>query len=258
MTNESILARVERLKAALRELTEKQLDFIENIITQFRQPFLIIKRSQDSNLVDEQLLQDFGDVLRIHHCLSREALSKDRFEYALERTLKLCGQTAELSKSKTNRGHDITINGIPFSLKTQADKGIKENEIHISKFMELGKGQWDASVKDLDGLRQQFLKHMEAYDRIITLRCLVKSDNHYRYELVEIPKALLQEAKDGTLTVCKNSKQNPKPGYCSITDAKNKLKFQLYFDGGSERKLQIKHLRKDLCSIHAQWDFERE
>ena len=258
MTRKIILARVERLSAALLELTDSQLDFIENIITQFRRPFIALKRNPDSDLVDAQLLRDFGDVLRIHHCLSTEALSKDRFEYALERTLRFCGQAAEISHSKTNRGHDITINGTPFSLKTQADKGIKDEEIHISKFMELGKGHWLNSVKDLEGLRCQFLKHMEAYERIVTLRCLVKGSNHFRYELVEIPKTLLQEAKDGKLTVCRNSKQKPKPGHCFVKDVKGKLKFQLYFDGGSERKLQVKHLRKDLCLVHAQWEFERE
>ena len=39
------------------------------------------------------------------------------------------------------------------------------------------------------------------------------------------------------------------------TDADGNIKFQLYFDGGTERKLQIKHLRKDLCVVHAQWEF---
>ena len=258
MTRESILARVERLKAALGGLTKNQLAFIENIIAQFRRPFIVIKRKPDSDLVDEQLLHDFGDVLRIHHCLSIEALSKDRFEHALERTLKLCGQSAERAKSKTNHGHDITINGVPFSLKTQADKGIKENEIHISKFMELGKGHWVDSVEDLAGLRAQFLKHMEGYERIITLRCFTKSAKHYLYELVEIPKALLQEAKGGELKVNQDSKQNPKPGYCTVTDKGGNIKFQLYFDGGGERKLQVKHLRKDLCTVLAQWEFERE
>jgi type II restriction enzyme len=258
MTREGIIARVERLKTALGELTGKQLDFIENIITQFRRPFLVLNRNKDFDLVDEQVLHDFGDVLRIHHCLSVEALSKDRFEYALERTLKLCGKSAELAKSKTNHGHDITINGVPFSLKTQADKGIKENEIHISKFMELGKGHWKDSVEDLAGLREQFLKHMTAYERIITLRCLIKGEKHFKYELVEIPKGLLQEAKDGKLTISKNSKQDPKPGHCTVTDEHGKVKFQLYFDGGSERKLQINHLRKELCTILAQWEFVRE
>jgi len=51
------------------------------------------------------------------------------------------------------------------------------------------------------------------------------------------------------------SKQNPKPGYCSVTDDEGNVKFKLYFDGGTERKLQIKNLRKDLCIVHATWEF---
>jgi type II restriction enzyme len=38
-----------------------------------------------------------------------------------------------LAASRTNRGHDITIEGVSCSLKTQADKGIKEDEIYIYK-----------------------------------------------------------------------------------------------------------------------------
>ena len=255
MTTTEILARVDRLAVALRELTEQQIGLIELVVTQFRKPFLKIERWPDSDLVDARLLRDFGDVLRMHHSFSKEALSKDRFDYALEKTLILCGKAATLAASRTNRGHDITIAGVPCSLKTQADKGIREDELYISKFMELGKGHWSASVGDLRGLRDQFLRHMAAYERVFSLRCLAKEPTHWRYELVEIPKALLQEAADGRLSVCRKSKQNPKLGYCDVTDASGALKYQLYFDGGTERKLQIKHLRKDLCRVHAQWEF---
>jgi len=258
MTTPEIVARVERLSAALRELTAPQLNFIEAVVKQFRRPFLKIERNPASDLVGAAVLRDFGDVLRMHHCFSKEALSKDRFEYAFEKTLFLSGRTAAMAASRTNRGHDITVDGVPYSLKTQADKGIKEDELYISKFMELGKGHWSASVRDLRGLRDQFLHHMNAYERIFSLRCLSKAPTHWRYELVEIPKALLQEASEGKLTVCRDSTQSPKPGYCDVTDAAGNLKFQLYFDAGSERKLQIKHLRKDLCTVHAQWEFATE
>ena len=228
------------------------------MVAQLRKPFLKIERNPKSDVVNNRLLHDFGDVLRIHHCSSREALSKDRFEYAFERTLVLCGKSATLAESRTNRGHDITIEGVCCSLKTQADKGIKEDEIYISKFMELGKGHWSASVSDLRGLLAQFLHHMRAYERIFTLRCLSKDPKHWRYELVEIPKNLLLEAKSGKLSVCRDSTQSPKPGYCDVKDGNGDIKFQLYFDAGSERKLQIKHLRKDLCMVHAQWEFATE
>jgi len=255
MTTPDIVARVDRLAGALRELADQQLCLIETIISQFRKPFLKIERLTSSDMVSHRFLRDFGDVLRIHHCFSKEALSKDRFEYALEKTLVLCGISAELAGSRTNRGHDITIQGIPCSLKTQADKGIKEHEIHISKFMELGKGRWPKTSKDLDGLRRMFLEHMRAYERIFTLRCLSKNPTCWRYELVEIPKSLLEESAQGSLEIQRKTTQETCPGYCRVKDRSGDLKFELYFDAGSERKLQIRHLRKDLCCVHAQWEF---
>ena len=83
---------------------------------------MIRKVARTGTLCDQDrcLLRNLGDVLRIHHCFSRQSLSKDRFEYALEKTLGLCGRSATLAASSTNRGHDITIEGVPFSLKTQA------------------------------------------------------------------------------------------------------------------------------------------
>ena len=47
--------------------------------------------------------------------------------------------------------------------------------------------------------------------------------------------------------------QTPKPGYCELSSAKGLLLFQLYFDGGTERKLQIKDLLKDFCKVLATW-----
>ena len=257
MTEKEIIARVDKLAKALSGLTQPQLEFIESVVGQFRKPFITIHRYPESDFIDERFLHDFGDVLRIHHCFSKESLSKDRFEYAFERILNQCGRPAVLAP-KGNPGHDITIKGVPCSLKTQADATIKADKVHISKFMELGKGKWSASVKDLEGLRDQFFEHMTAYDRIFSLRCLSKNSKCWHYELVEIPKSLLEEARDGKLSIQRKSKQSPKPGYCEVLEQKGELKYQLYFDGGTERKLQIKNLRKDLCIVHANWMFDTE
>jgi type II restriction enzyme len=191
--------------------------------------------------------------MRIHHSFSVEPFSKDKFEYVLEQTLNINSTKAALAL-KGNRGHDITINGVQFSLKTQADRGIKEHMIWISKFMELGKGQWGDNPKDLEELRDSFIEHMKNYERILTLRTLKKSPR-WHYELVEIPKELLQEACNGKLEMMMSSVQMPKPGYCYVTDAIGNTKFQLYFDGGSERKLQVKNLLKKYCIVHATWEF---
>ncbi|HEY7490420.1 MAG TPA: restriction endonuclease, partial [Candidatus Tectomicrobia bacterium] len=186
--------------------------------------------------MNECLLQDFGDALRIHHCFSKEAFTKDKFEYALERVTNLCGIPSTLAR-RGNPGHDITINGMRFSLKTRADRSIRANRLHISKFMELGRGTWTDKDEDLVGLREQFFNHMHSYDRILSLRRLLGTRTYaWHYELVEIPKVLLQEAANGTLRMIHSSRQFPKPGYCYVIDLEGHNKFQLYFDGGTERK----------------------
>ena len=105
-------------------------------------------------------------------------------------------------------------------------------------------------------LRDLFIEHMRSYERILQFRCLKRGPKEYLYELVEIPKALLSEGANAKLVIQEKSKQSPKPGYGNVFDADGKLKFALYFDAGTERKLQIKKIKKDLCTVHATWKFE--
>jgi type II restriction enzyme len=97
---------------------------------------------------------------------------------------------------------------------------------------------------------------MKSYDRIFQFRQLQPGPGSYLYELVEIPKSLLLEGKNAQLVIQTRSRQNPKPGYGFVYDVEGKIKFALYFDGGTERKLQIKKIRKDLCVVHATWRFD--
>lgn len=204
-------------------------------------------RSPDSDLVTQEVLDNMGDQLLAHHAGSHQALTKDRFEHALESALNKSGIQAQLA-CKNNPGHDITIANVPVNLKTEAAANIKMDSIHISKWMELGKGMWDLAL-----LRNLFLKHMEGYERIFTLRCLRKDSGLY-YELVEIPKKLMLEATHCRFEIKTESKQKPQPGY-GYVEGGGIQKYALYFDGGTERKLQIKKLRKDLCKVHATWTF---
>ena len=121
--------------------------------------------------------------------------------------------------------------------------------------MELGKGQWSDSIDDLVGLRNQFFAHIDAYDRIFSLRRLSSKPERIHYELVEIPLSLLSEARYGELRIMSDSRQHPKPGYCDVYGSDDELIFQLYFDGGTERKLQVRNLQKSKCIVHASWIF---
>ena len=60
----------------LPNLTEGQLDWLEDVATQFGKPYTF-DRWENSDLINDGALQDFGDTLRIHHCFSAEAFSKE-------------------------------------------------------------------------------------------------------------------------------------------------------------------------------------
>lgn len=254
--------RINKIIIQMEGLSDPQLTLIENIIDKLNVAYEIIWSLDSSDLAIGDFVHLFGDYLKVHHCLSREALSKDRFEYALESICNQVGLNAKLA-DRGNPGQDISINGHKYSLKTQADQKIKPEKLWVSKFMELGKGEWTDKIEHLKGLRKQFIEHMHSYERIFQLRCLSNNSkkynaNTYHYELIEIPKALMLEASNGVLAYSERSKQIPKIGTCTIFDSEKNIKFQLYFDGGGERKLHIKNLQKYLCIKHAEWKFSIE
>ncbi len=245
--------KIERLLVAIPDLSDYRLELIDRVVSIFSFPH-DYWRAQRAGLVSERVLEDFGDVLRLHHCFSREPFSKDKFEYAFENVLRADGIDAILAQ-RGQRGYDLSINAENFSLKTEAARAIRLEVIHISKFMELGGGHWGDDPEDLIGLREQFLSALGKIERILILRALKKGSPDYFYELVEIPKRLLERASNGRFVMMRNSTQFPKPGYCFVEE-NGVVLFSLYFDGGGERKLQIKGLRKDLCFVHASWKFD--
>jgi hypothetical protein len=248
---------LKRIEGTLSKLSEGQALLVEEMIKQFSRPFKY-SINQNSDLLNEKMLQDFGDTLRVHHCYSKQSFTKDKFEYVLERVCNMNGIPAKLAPIG-NAGHDITIRDERISLKTEASKGTKKDAIHISKFMEMGQGKWTDDPADLVGLRERFLQRVNACDRILTLRQLSKAVNDWHYELVEIPIPLLKLAEQGRLEMISSSKQvGAKPGYCYIEGKDGANLYKLYFDGGSERKLQVKALLKNNCIVHATWSFKTD
>lgn len=232
-------------------LTQSQLAWVKAVVNQFKQEHAF-SFNPASDIVNSGVLEIFGDALRIHHAMSRRALSKTPFEYAFEKALQLSGIKASLANSATNPGYDLMINDFRVSLKTEAAKKIQEKTIHVSKWMEMGKGLWDPVNIQLP----RFLQHLNEYDRILTLRCLEQTERLYWYELVEIPKDLMLAAAQGSMEAAKKTRQETSPWYCRVKGADNIVQYYLYFDAGSERKLQVKGLRKDMCVLHATWKFD--
>ncbi len=111
------------ITARLPELSPVQVDLIDDITKQLAKPPQY-DRNLDSNLISDGILWALGDSLRIHHCFSAEAFTKDRFEFALERAANANGVKA-VRAPRGNPGHDLTIDGIAYSLKSQANASIK-------------------------------------------------------------------------------------------------------------------------------------
>jgi type II restriction enzyme len=250
------MEQVSALAPYLERLTPDQFTFIDRLVKAMVLGYSS-RRSDASDLMPTDRSMDLFFIhLVTHHTLYTESFKKEKFEYAVEQVMTSTGRTAARPKSRTNPGLDLTVDGERWSFKTEAHSGIKPESIHISKWMELGKGRWE-SEDDLPGLADRFLRHLEGYDRIFVLRCLTPDDpvNH-RYEILEIPKGILTTCRSaGVFTMMHNSTQTPKPGYCRVSDATG-LRFELYFDGGSERKLRLQKLRRDLCTFHAEWQFQ--
>jgi len=252
----------DRLLATLNEslaaLSAPRLRVLADIVQAFSVE-MTTSRWADSDFASEDFTKVFGDVLLVHHTLSSDSFTKDKFEHGICAALNSVGISAELFL-RGNPGADIRVRAEAWSLKTQADRNIRRDIIHISKFMELGQGRW-STASDLEGLRGRMFTHMENYDRIFTLRALsagrtYPDDSHHEYELVEIPKSLLLRSVDFPCIMHDNSRQSPKPGSCSVVEA-DELLFELYFDGGTERKLQVRKLAKSACQVHASWRFPK-
>lgn len=253
MTDQRITALAEKLAS----LRPGQLAAIEAAVDAFAIP-VTVTLNRASDIATAEFGDFIGDVLQAHHASSTEGFTKDKFEHAMLRAMTAQGRDAALA-NRGNRGHDITVDGVPWSLKTQGNSSIDLDRLHISKFMELGRGRWE-DESDLAALRDAMFEHMQSYDRILVMRHLSGNKRNfppgqYVYELVEIPKDLLYAARSGRIEMMHGSRQVPKPGTCTVTDEYGTIAFQLYFDGGTERKLQVRSIRKDLCVVHATWAF---
>lgn len=237
------------------KLSEDQFAWIRQLVSSMALPYNALRNPDSDVLTDDRTMGLFCLYLVTHHTLSAEPFKKEKFEYAIERIMSTLGRRASRPKSRTNPGLDLTVDGVRWPFKSEAHKGIKSDSIHISKWMELGKGDWGESETTLRGLCDRFLHHLSGYDRVFLLRCLTPDDPlEHHYELLEIPKAILVKAKAGTFTVMLASRQNPKPGYCRVSDKRGQM-YELYFDGGTERKLRVQKLRRDLCIFHGEWKF---
>jgi hypothetical protein len=209
-----------------------------------------------SDLVTEDFAEAFAGRILIHHALTASVMKKKRFEYALQQTARAVGHDAVLTRSSTNPGEDIRIDGTTFSLKTEAAQNIHPDKITISKFQE---ARWirecHTPAEFAEGTRQHVGRHLNQYDRILILRVFELDEDplfgkQIRYDLVEIPLALLRKVL-GLPDHAFDEETRAGSSGADVRENGRRL-FRLTLDGSVE-KVTIRSLLVDACFEHGSW-----
>jgi hypothetical protein len=234
----------------LKRLHPTQIDLLTEIVLAMLRE---VKEKFDasSDIASELFRISFRNRLLLHHATSEAKLTKKAFEYAFRAASIAAGRNASIISSQTNSGTDVVVDDVAFSLKTEADASIHTDRVTISKLME---ARWIQQCSTLDDLAQAAVdripKHLQQYERILTLRAHNSHDNAIYYELVEIPRTLLLEVQ--RLTSSDFSPRTRQGGSTARVEVEGQHAFSLRLDG-SDGKVTIGSLRLSSCQRHCSW-----
>lgn len=234
----------------LKDLTSTQVDIVKEISDALRQK-VESKVDKTSDICTSRFEESFQNRLVLYHALNEQPLTKKTFEYTFARSMKACGKHATVIDDPTNPGKDVVVDGVNFSLKTEAARNIRRSAITISKLME---ARWIRNCRSgqdfLDHVHSRIVPHLQQYDRILTLRAFKQGDTLVHYYLVEIPKDLLLACSQLTADAFRARTPN---GSTSADVLKSSTRlFRLSLDGSVE-KVTVRNLNVSLCKTHGEW-----
>ena len=116
-------------------LSESQQKILMEVITAFESK-VESHITKQSDICTPKFSEDFQNRLVLYHAMNEEVLNKKTFEYAFVGACKFDGRQARLESNPVNPGTDAVVNGVAYSLKTEASRGINPSNITISKLME--------------------------------------------------------------------------------------------------------------------------
>lgn len=207
----------------------------------------------ETNIVTTEFSGRFSGLLKtFHDCVGDAELQGRASENLFVKACRHAGLDAELAP-KGQRGWDLLLQSQRVSLKTQADKKIRDEWVRLSKLMELGDKavRWGCDPTDLEELRRLFLNSLQDFDRFLILRCF-RGPFQYQYELLELPKSVFAMVETGAMKFVEDSDLDPKSASCTVTDVHGLL-CELGFDGGGEQKIQLRRMRTAACLRHGEW-----
>jgi len=231
-------------------LTASQERLLANIAQAFRADVETIVEP-NSDLATPDFIEDFTNRLLLYHALNAEPLKKKTFEYAFAASCRSAGKHAVVNVNSTHAGHDVDVDGVAFSCKTEASTGISRSAIVISKLMEARWIRECASSADFAAqVRNRIVHHLQSYQRMIMLRAFIHHGTAFAYELVEIPVRVLLAMS--TLPDAAFSPRTRNGGSSAKVMLNQRPAFTLRLDGSVE-KVTISGLKISLCRQHARW-----
>jgi hypothetical protein len=185
-------------------------------------------------------------LVNVHHSIYRQLPPSGRyFESIVQQAFTWAKKpfTPIENTGRTLPAHDLLVDGLRISIKTETGEGTDHRSITISKLCTTERPPWTAGA-----LRERVLKHLAGYDVILMLRAIWDGPL-LRYQLIEIPVDLLRRIADVELKPAGKGSSLAADVY---TDSERRA-FRIFLDS-SDRKCSIRNLSIGDCALLMEWD----
>jgi type II restriction enzyme len=143
--------------------------------------------------------------------------------------------------------HDLLIENVRISLKTETGAGTDAAYINITKLCTTEREPWTPDV-----LIKRVLQHLDRYDVMLMLRAVWELPLIH-YQLVEIPVNLLRLIRTADLKPV--GKRGGRKSLGADVLRKGDKVFHVHFDG-SDGKCQVRNLPVRKCVMLQEWDLQ--
>jgi hypothetical protein len=248
----------------LLDLTRAQLTLLGDMATAMRSGVVELVITPDSDVVNETFAETFQNFLLLHHAIYRGPLNKEAFEFVFAAASEAAGRTALRNRSRGSATHDIRVDDVKWSLKTEAGVGLSSKRLYVAKWME---GRWIrecTNPAECAAAMTRVVSHMDDYDRVIALQAIIAKDERSTlYRLIEVPKGHVQRLTDlghehftkpgSRRSYGANLPIDPEAG---PVDRPGERLLRILLDSSVEKVRMW--FEVDTCRIHATWQVEHE
>lgn len=184
-------------------------------------------------------------LVNVHHSIYRQLPPAGRYFESIVQQAFTWAKKPFTPIENTGRNlpiHDLLVDGLRISIKTETGEGTDPHSITISKLCTTERPPWTA-----EALTARVLKHLSGYDVILMLRTIWNGPM-LRYQLLEIPVDLLRKIRGVELEPAGKGNSLAADIYL-----KSKRAFRIFFDS-TDRKCSIRNLSLGDCTLLLEWD----